>query len=158
MGFFNQLPARYILVIVFVKFYCLWMWLWWIILCILLVMKLVHVSNEPNWQGGVCLAFADEVLCWLYGTVKESEFLNFPPFPCFGWAVDRRLHIIIWTYGNCIFGKTFVTPMKWSILIDNVLFLHVWLQMKITYCSLLLLSSVWSFYKLNLAQRQSLTM
>ncbi|CAN7109065.1 unnamed protein product [Brassica rapa subsp. narinosa] len=25
------------------------------------------------WQGGVCLAFADEVLCWLYGTVKENE-------------------------------------------------------------------------------------
>ncbi|XP_017614769.2 protein SET DOMAIN GROUP 40-like [Gossypium arboreum] len=27
------------------------------------------------WQGGVCLAFADEVLCWLYGTVKESKIL-----------------------------------------------------------------------------------
>jgi predicted membrane metal-binding protein len=25
-------------------------------------------------QGGVCLAFADQVLCWLYGTVKESKF------------------------------------------------------------------------------------
>ncbi|KAG6513919.1 hypothetical protein ZIOFF_024256 [Zingiber officinale] len=34
-------------------------------------------------QGGVCLAFADEVLCWLYGTVKENEdyILQFlPPF------------------------------------------------------------------------------
>ncbi|KAG6788700.1 hypothetical protein POTOM_004777 [Populus tomentosa] len=33
--------------------------------------------------GGVCLAFADEVLCWLYGTVKENEdyILQFaPPF------------------------------------------------------------------------------
>jgi hypothetical protein len=28
-------------------------------------------------REGVCLAFADEVLCWLYGTVKESEFLTF---------------------------------------------------------------------------------
>lgn len=27
-------------------------------------------------QGGVCLAFADEVLCWLYGTVKESWVLH----------------------------------------------------------------------------------
>lgn len=27
-------------------------------------------------QGGVCLAFADEVLCWLYGTVKESKFFG----------------------------------------------------------------------------------
>ncbi|TYI14044.1 hypothetical protein ES332_A08G099500v1 [Gossypium tomentosum] len=26
-------------------------------------------------KGGVCLAFADEVLCWLYGTVKESKIL-----------------------------------------------------------------------------------
>lgn len=43
-----------------------------------LSMKLVHMSDEPNWQGGVCLAFADEVLCWLYGTVKESEFLILP--------------------------------------------------------------------------------
>ncbi|XP_038971520.1 NAD-capped RNA hydrolase DXO1-like [Phoenix dactylifera] len=33
------------------------------------------------WQGGVCLAFADEVLCWLYGTVKENEdyVLQFVP-------------------------------------------------------------------------------
>lgn len=23
----------------------------------------------------MCLAFADEVLCWLYGTVKESKFI-----------------------------------------------------------------------------------
>ncbi|KAI4303289.1 hypothetical protein MLD38_038938 [Melastoma candidum] len=34
-------------------------------------------------EGGVCLAFADEVLCWLYGTVKENEdyIVQFaPPF------------------------------------------------------------------------------
>ncbi|KAF5207086.1 Decapping nuclease dxo-like protein [Thalictrum thalictroides] len=31
------------------------------------------VKTKNYWQGGVCLAFADEVLCWLYGTVKENE-------------------------------------------------------------------------------------
>lgn len=32
-----------------------------------------RVKMKGYWQGGVCLAFADEVLCWLYGTVKENE-------------------------------------------------------------------------------------
>ncbi|CAN1247919.1 NAD-capped RNA hydrolase DXO1 [Linum perenne] len=32
-----------------------------------------RVKEKNYWQGGVCLAFADEVLCWLYGTVKENE-------------------------------------------------------------------------------------
>ncbi|KAJ8444306.1 hypothetical protein Cgig2_019864 [Carnegiea gigantea] len=42
-----------------------------------------RVKMKSYWQGGVCLAFADEVLCWLYGTVKENEdyILQFaPPF------------------------------------------------------------------------------
>ncbi|KAL6548047.1 NAD-capped RNA hydrolase dxo1 [Orobanche hederae] len=42
-----------------------------------------RVKMKNYWQGGVCLAFADEVLCWLYGTVKENEdyTLQFvPPF------------------------------------------------------------------------------
>ncbi|KAL8141814.1 hypothetical protein V2J09_014846 [Rumex salicifolius] len=42
-----------------------------------------RVKMKNYWQGGVCLAFADEVLCWLYGTVKENEdyVLRFaPPF------------------------------------------------------------------------------
>ncbi|XP_051119508.1 NAD-capped RNA hydrolase DXO1 [Andrographis paniculata] len=42
-----------------------------------------RVKMKGYWQGGVCLAFADEVLCWLYGTVKENEdyILQFaPPF------------------------------------------------------------------------------
>ncbi|KAK5813444.1 hypothetical protein PVK06_028894 [Gossypium arboreum] len=30
-----------------------------------------RVKMKNYWQGGVCLAFADEVLCWLYRTVKE---------------------------------------------------------------------------------------
>ncbi|KAH0974167.1 hypothetical protein GBA52_016066 [Prunus armeniaca] len=60
-----------------------------------------RVKMKNYWQGGVCLAFADEVLCWLYGQLK---------------------------------------------------------RMKITYCSLLLLSTVWSFYRPNLALRKSLTM
>ncbi|TYJ21966.1 hypothetical protein E1A91_A08G097400v1 [Gossypium mustelinum] len=34
-----------------------------------------RVKMKNYWQGGVCLAFADEVLCWLYGTVKESKIL-----------------------------------------------------------------------------------
>ncbi|CAI0374267.1 unnamed protein product [Linum tenue] len=34
-----------------------------------------RVKMKNYWQGGVCLAFADEVLCWLYGTVKESKLL-----------------------------------------------------------------------------------
>lgn len=39
------------------------------------------VKAKNYWQGGVCLAFADEVLCWLYGTVKEDEdyVLQFSP-------------------------------------------------------------------------------
>ncbi|XP_010540805.1 PREDICTED: decapping nuclease DXO homolog, chloroplastic-like [Tarenaya hassleriana] len=32
-----------------------------------------RVKMNNYWQGGVCLAFADEVLCWLYGTVKENQ-------------------------------------------------------------------------------------
>lgn len=36
------------------------------------------------WQGGVCLAFADEVLCWLYGTVKESK----KPFNNLSWPLE----------------------------------------------------------------------
>ncbi|GAA0183494.1 hypothetical protein LIER_30895 [Lithospermum erythrorhizon] len=42
-----------------------------------------RVKAKNYWQGGVCLAFADEVLCWLYGTVKENQdyILQFaPPF------------------------------------------------------------------------------
>ncbi|XP_058222157.1 NAD-capped RNA hydrolase DXO1 [Rhododendron vialii] len=42
-----------------------------------------RVKMKNYWQGGVCLAFADEVFCWLYGTVKENEdyILQFaPPF------------------------------------------------------------------------------
>ncbi|KAK6783017.1 hypothetical protein RDI58_020813 [Solanum bulbocastanum] len=35
-----------------------------------------RVKMKNYWQGGVCLAFADEVLCWLYGTVKESKDTN----------------------------------------------------------------------------------
>uniref|UniRef100_A0A1D1XXH3 Decapping nuclease n=1 Tax=Anthurium amnicola TaxID=1678845 RepID=A0A1D1XXH3_9ARAE len=40
-----------------------------------------RVKSKSYWQGGVCLAFADEVLCWLYGTVKENEdyILQFVP-------------------------------------------------------------------------------
>ncbi|CAE6189704.1 unnamed protein product [Arabidopsis arenosa] len=35
---------------------------------------IAHRARLKNfWQGGVCLAFADEVLCWLYGTVKDNE-------------------------------------------------------------------------------------
>jgi RAT1-interacting protein len=39
------------------------------------------VKAKNYWQGGVCLAFADEVLCWLYGTVKENQdyVLQFSP-------------------------------------------------------------------------------
>lgn len=32
-----------------------------------------RVKERNLWQGGVCLAFADKVLCWLYGTVKDNE-------------------------------------------------------------------------------------
>ncbi|KAH9530819.1 hypothetical protein CY35_19G003900 [Sphagnum magellanicum] len=32
-----------------------------------------QVKQKHHWEGGVCLAFADKVLCWLYGTVKEDE-------------------------------------------------------------------------------------
>ncbi|XP_057842937.2 NAD-capped RNA hydrolase DXO1 isoform X1 [Cryptomeria japonica] len=39
------------------------------------------VKGKNYWQGGVCLSFADEVLCWLYGTVKENQdyVLQFVP-------------------------------------------------------------------------------
>ncbi|CAJ2645911.1 unnamed protein product [Trifolium pratense] len=42
-----------------------------------------RIKMKGYWQGGVCLAFADEVFCWLYGTVKENQdyILQFaPPF------------------------------------------------------------------------------
>ncbi|WVZ12791.1 hypothetical protein V8G54_017321 [Vigna mungo] len=32
-----------------------------------------RIGMKKYWQGGVCLAFADELLGWLYGTVKEDE-------------------------------------------------------------------------------------
>ncbi|XP_039052251.1 NAD-capped RNA hydrolase DXO1-like [Hibiscus syriacus] len=40
-----------------------------------------RVKMKNYWHGGVCLAFADEVLCWFYGTVKENEdyILQFAP-------------------------------------------------------------------------------
>lgn len=33
--------------------------------------------KDDNLQGEVCLAFADEVLGWLYRTVEESKIMNF---------------------------------------------------------------------------------
>ncbi|PKU80357.1 Decapping nuclease Dom3z like, chloroplastic [Dendrobium catenatum] len=30
-------------------------------------------NGAELYEGGVCLAFADEVFCWLYGTVKDNE-------------------------------------------------------------------------------------
>lgn len=51
-------------------------------------------------QGGVCLAFADEVLCWLYGTVKESWVLHsflcfFPLFLTFDfWQMNYNLECL----------------------------------------------------------------
>jgi hypothetical protein len=32
-----------------------------------------RVKQKHHWEGGVCLAFGDQVLCWLYGSVKEGE-------------------------------------------------------------------------------------
>ncbi|ERN01052.1 decapping nuclease DXO homolog, chloroplastic [Amborella trichopoda] len=38
------------------------------------VNDIIHrVKMKNYWQGTVCLAFADEVFCWLYGTVKDNE-------------------------------------------------------------------------------------
>ncbi|XP_047306686.1 NAD-capped RNA hydrolase DXO1-like [Impatiens glandulifera] len=42
-----------------------------------------RMKTKNYWQVEVCLAFTDEVLCWLYGTVKDNEdyILQFgPPF------------------------------------------------------------------------------
>lgn len=43
------------------------------------VLYCTHLKLSPinAMQGGVCLAFTDEVLCWLYGTVKEGNFFFF---------------------------------------------------------------------------------
>ncbi|OAY64693.1 Decapping nuclease DXO, chloroplastic [Ananas comosus] len=38
-----------------------------------------RVKMKNYWQGGVCLAFADEVLCWLYGTMKTIYCSLFTP-------------------------------------------------------------------------------
>ncbi|BFI39979.1 RAT1-interacting protein [Marchantia polymorpha subsp. ruderalis] len=40
-----------------------------------------RVKVKHYWEGGVCLAFADQVFCWLYGSVKENEdyLLRFLP-------------------------------------------------------------------------------
>ncbi|CAM6106397.1 unnamed protein product [Calypogeia fissa] len=40
-----------------------------------------RVKLKHLWEGGVCLAFADQVFCWLYGSVKEGEnyLLRFIP-------------------------------------------------------------------------------
>ncbi|KAL2902904.1 Decapping nuclease DXO-like protein chloroplastic, partial [Bienertia sinuspersici] len=35
-----------------------------------------RVKMKNYWQGGVCLAFGDEVLCWLYGTLLLPFFLG----------------------------------------------------------------------------------
>ncbi|KAL8088942.1 hypothetical protein AgCh_038639 [Apium graveolens] len=35
-----------------------------------------RVKTKGYWQGEVCPAFADEVLGWLYRTVKESKIIN----------------------------------------------------------------------------------
>jgi hypothetical protein len=36
-------------------------------------MSLSSITTIFVLQGGVCLASADEVLCWLYGIVRESK-------------------------------------------------------------------------------------
>lgn len=90
------------------------------------------------WQGGVCLAFADEVLCWLYGTVKESKNPNnmcrISTFSCF-------LCLISFFYRGH-HSQQFIGT----------------LQMKTIYCSLWPRSCDWSFFKLSLALMWSLNM
>lgn len=49
-------------------------------------------------QGGVCLAFADEVLCWLYGTVKESKLFF---YPC---ALHLSDTLLVWGCGGVVRG------------------------------------------------------
>lgn len=93
------------------------------------------VRNTLNlvatWQGGVCLAFADEVFCWLYGTVKESEILNF-------MNLFVVLVVVLWLLLRFLF---LLVLSEIDIQIIIVL-LIVWDQMKTTYCSLLHLSTV----------------
>lgn len=87
--------------------YCLQ--LWSINALFSLVMKLVGISNECGWQGGVCLAFADEVLCWLYGTVKESEFLIFVilfPFSPINRKKKYKDSIILYWNLFCLLRKS----------------------------------------------------
>lgn len=60
-------------------------WFCWLHLCL---------DSNIDQQGGVCLAFADEVLCWLYGTVKESKI----PFILYFYSY------LSWTLLNLLFG------------------------------------------------------
>lgn len=91
-------------------------------------------------QGGVCLAFADEVLCWLYGTVKESKF-----------CLHRAS-----LFSSMCFGLLFSIIIKriegWLALINS------WLQMKIMSYSLSHLFIAWNYSELSLAQISSLSM
>ncbi|KAK6947492.1 RAI1-like [Dillenia turbinata] len=64
-----------------------------------------RVKMKNYWQGGVCLAFADEVLCWLYGTVKENEdyILQFaPPFGRLELLQANSCPDAITSHGNCM--------------------------------------------------------
>eukprot|EP00249_Psilotum_nudum_P018035 c26609_g1_i1 orf=458-1690(-) len=65
-----------------------------------------RVKQKNFWQGGVCLAFADRVLCWLYGTVKEDKdyVLRFVPgtnhlellhLDCCPAVIDKHLELLI---------------------------------------------------------------
>jgi len=88
-------------------------------------------------QGGVCLAFADEVLCWLYGTVRESEFFL---------SVTPNLSFLIVLFGSSFFML---------LLRHHSDFLDSCLQMKIMSCSLFILTNVWSFSGPNRVQTRS---
>lgn len=73
-------------------------------------------------QGGVCLAFADEVLCWLYGTVKESRF------PLL--ISSKQTPPTLISLGQSSDESFYYVP-----------------QMKTTYFSLLPRSLAWSFFR-----------
>ncbi|KAL5181722.1 Decapping nuclease DXO, chloroplastic [Glycine soja] len=127
-----------------------------------------RVKMKNYWQGGVCLAFADEVLCWLYGTVKEGEdyILQFaPPFNrlellqaqscpdggvCLAFADEVML--AVWKVKE---GTPFLIKLKFIYTGQMLLFCGF--RVKIIFCSLLHLSSLWSFCKPSLAKMLVIT-
>lgn len=94
------------------------------------------------------------MLCWLYGTVKESEVLKSIPYNLLTWSLfgfsEKKQKL-------GIYNRSFFSATKHFLILYIFTLLYKF-QIKTTYCNSHHHSTVWSYYKLNLAQMPLPTM